>query len=269
VKDVKGTYERIARAIAAYERSAEMNPFSSRFDAFWNAVETRRSMPRAGIPPVHNINMMNMSKFAPIGILDQTELMGLMLFNSKGKCSTCHLLQPHQGSPAPLLTDFRYHNLGIPRNPLNPYYEMPRPWNPDGVNWIDAGLGGFLAKTGGMTDADGASRDYTAFAAENHGKHRTPTLRNVDMRPSGDFVKAYGHNGVFKNLMEVVHFYNCRDVKTPGDGAQQCTDMPPSQATEVSANLNTTDVGNLGLTPMEGMAIIRFMQALSDGYRAP
>jgi cytochrome c peroxidase len=38
------------------------------------------------------------------------------------------------------------------------------------------------------------------------------TLRNVDKRPRPDFVKAYGHNGYFKSLKEIVHFYNTRDT---------------------------------------------------------
>jgi len=32
------------------------------------------------------------------------------------------------------------------------------------------------------------------------------------MRPTPSFVKAYMHNGYFKSLKEVVHFYNTRDV---------------------------------------------------------
>jgi cytochrome c peroxidase len=260
VKDVKGTLERIARSIAAYERSPEVEPFSSKFDLFWqNSVGL--------MPPVQDINMMNMSMFRGRGLDDQ-ELMGLVIFNTKGKCSACHWLTPVGGSQAPLFTDFGYHNLGIPKNPLNPFYTMPRSVNPDGFDWIDPGLGGFLATTAGMTDANGVSRDYTDDVAANMGRHRTPTLRNVDKRPYQGFVKAYGHNGYFKSLMEIVHFYNCRDVKVPGAGAQQCTDMPPAEPPEVAENLNTTELGNLGLTPMEGMALIRFMQTLTDGFSA-
>ena len=48
------------------------------------------------------------------------------------------------------------------------------------------------------------------------GKQKVPTLRNVDLRPEKKFVKAYGHNGYFKSLEEIVHFYNTRDV--PGAG---------------------------------------------------
>ena len=89
------------------------------------------------------------------------------------------------------------------------------------------------------------------YAKENMGKQKVPTLRNVDKRPGNGFTKAYMHNGVFKSLKEVVHFYNTRDVGT--------------WVPEVSENLNT-DVGNLGLTDAEEDAIVAFLKTLSDGY---
>jgi cytochrome c peroxidase len=268
VKEVSGTYEKIARSIAAYERSTEVNPFRSKFDAFWSNVETKRRT-SGGVPQVWMINGMNKTRFAGLG-LSESELMGLVLFNGKGNCSTCHSLRPMHGSAYPLFTDFRYHNLGMPKNPDNPFYDMPRKWNPDGANWIDQGLGAFLAKTAGMSDSNDVSRDYTAYAAENLGKHRTPTLRNVDLRPAPDFVKAFGHNGYFKSLAEIVHFYNLRNVlplcdviDPPRDSMGGATCFPPP---EVAENVNRVDMGNLGLTPQEGMALIAFLKTLSDVY---
>lgn len=38
------------------------------------------------------------------------------------------------------------------------------------------------------------------------GKQKVPTLRNVDLKPSPDFEKAYGHNGFFKSLNDIVFF---------------------------------------------------------------
>lgn len=254
VKDPDGAYERIARSVAAYERSSEVNPFSSKFDVFWDNTRNAR-------PPVPMINMMNWSRFRGKGLSDM-ELMGLAVFNTKGKCSECHWLQPMHGSEYPLFTDFRYHNLGMPRSPQNPFYEMPRRWNPDGKRWIDRGLGAFLATTAGST------HDFSEFAAENLGKHKTPTLRNVERRPYPEFVKAYGHNGYFKSLMEIVHFYNVRDVLPlcvgeliPGEA---CWPEP-----EVAENIDRTRLGDLGLTPSEGMALIQFLKTLDDGYVAP
>ena len=60
------------------------------------------------------------------------------------------------------------------------------------------------------------------------------------------------HNGVFKSLKEVVHFYNTRDVGN----------WPPP---EVPENVNTDELGNIGLTPEEEDAIVAFMETLSDG----
>jgi cytochrome c peroxidase len=255
VKDVDATYERIARAIAAYERSPEVNPFSSRFDAFWDASKGK-------MPPVPMINAMNWTRFRNRGLTD-AELQGLAVFNTKGRCSQCHFLQPMNGSPYPLLTDFRYHNLGIPRSEQNPFYAMPRQWNPDGAGWTDPGLGGFLAGTAGARDADGADRDYRAYADENLGKHKTPTLRNVAKRPEPGFVKAYGHNGYFKSVGEIVHFYNLRDVfPTCGAAGQPGVDCWPEP--EVAENVDPTRLGNLGLTMMEGSNLLLFLETLTD-----
>lgn len=122
------------------------------------------------------------------------------------------------------------------------------------------GLGGFLKNAGYPQEV---------YEAE-WGKHKTVTLRNVDLRPGAGFVKAYGHNGYFKTLKGIVHFYNTRDVKPvcPGPYSEaQALAAGCWPAPEVSANLNTTEMGNLGLTPEEEEAIVAFLKALSDGYR--
>jgi len=208
-------YERIARSIAAYERSAEVNPFSSKYDVY----------------------------LAGEAELTEQEALGLELFEGKAMCSACHISEPGPGGEPPLFTDFTYDNIGVPKNPDNPFYKMPRKWNPDGKKWIDPGLGGFLK---------GAGYPEEMYKVE-WGKHKVPTLRNVDKRPDPSFVKAYGHNGFFKSLEEIVHFYNTRDVeKWP--------------APEVEDNVNRDELGNLGLTPEEEAAIVAFMKTLTDGY---
>ena len=213
-KDVAGTYERIARSIAAYERSSEVNPFSSKYDFYLKGEAT----------------------------LTPQEASGLALFEGKAMCSACHISQPGLDGKPPLFTDFTYDNLGIPKNPKNPFYSAPKSVNRDGKNWVDPGLGGFL-------------QSFLSNYESELGKHKVPTLRNVDLRPTPDFVKAYGHNGYFKSLEEIVHFYNTRDV--PGAG------WP---APEVPQNVNTDELGNLDLTADEEAAIVAFMKTLSDGY---
>ena len=134
----------------------------------------------------------------------------------------------------------------------NPFYNMNtvyldngQPINPLGSAWVDFGLGGFLQKS------DNA--EWKALAGENMGKHRIPTLRNVDKRPGPGVVKAHMHNGFFKSLEDVVHFYNTRDTKT----------WP---APEVNQNIENEFTGNLLLTKDEEKAIVAFMKTLSDGY---
>jgi cytochrome c peroxidase len=179
--------------------------------------------------------------------LTKEEQNGFALFKGKGKCRLCHL----SNGKDPLLTDFTFDNLGIPQNPENPAGVAP--------DFVDPGLGGFLMNYGYPEDV----------YEEEWGKHKVPTLRNVDLRPDSAFVKAYGHNGYFKTLEGIVHFYNTRDVKPECPGAYTeaqalaANCWPPP---EVEENVNTDELGDLGLTPEEEAAIVAFLKTLSDGY---
>jgi cytochrome c peroxidase len=218
--DVLSAYEKIGRSIAAYERSAEVNPFSSKYDYYLKGEVS----------------------------LTAQELRGLALFEGKAMCSACHISQPGKNGEPPLFTDFTYDNLGIPKNPENPFYKAPTSINKDKDAWVDPGLAGFLASAGFPEEV---------WMSEL-GKHKVPTLRNVDKRPYEGFVKAYGHNGFFKSLEEITHFYNTRDVESES--------WP---APEVPVNVNEDELGNLELTPEEEADIVAFMKTLSDGYVPP
>lgn len=173
------------------------------------------------------------------------ERQGWALFTGEAKCSGCHVANGQHA----LFTDYTYDNIGIPKNPENPA----------GLDFTDPGLGGFLE----------TRSDYSSSAAANLGKFKVPTLRNVDLRPSSDFVKAYGHNGYFKSLYGIVHFYNTRDVleTCPGNYTEaQALAADCWPAPEISQNLNTAELGNLGLTLSQEQAIVAFLKTLSDGY---
>ena len=234
LEDIDGTYERIARSIAAFERTAEVNPFSSKFDDFWKNAKD------AGLD-VESIDESNWANYKNLG-LDDSEVEGLMLFNTKGLCAECHVMTSVNGKP-PVFTDFTYDNLGVPKNPQNPFYQMSAEWNKDGKDWVDKGLGAFLETT----------TEFARYAAENYGKQKVPTLRNVDKRPKGDFVKAYAHNGFFKTLKDITRFYNTRDIA--GEN------WPPP---EIKENVNREELGDLGLTEEKEDLIVEFMKTLSD-----
>jgi cytochrome c peroxidase len=163
------------------------------------------------------------------------------------------------GAASPLFTDFTFDNLGVPRNPENPASIA----DPD---WQDPGLAGFLENVAG----------YSQHADANYGKSKVPTLRNValgscEAEPENAdcIVKAYMHNGYFKSLKQVVNFYNTRDTKPVCDGdydVYQAMDEGCWPAPEVAENVNTDELGDLGLTDEEEDALVVWMQAMSDGY---
>jgi cytochrome c peroxidase len=167
------------------------------------------------------------------------ELEGLDLFENKAGCAGCH---PNDGDRA-LFTDFTYDNIGVPSNPQNPALLS-------NASFADLGLGGFL---------NDPSR---------HGAHKVPTLRNIDKRRSVFDVKSYMHNGAFKSLAQVVHFYNTRDVLPTCVGVVLWNDPRFGTscwpAPEVAANVNGDELGNLGLTPKEEAALVAYLKTLSD-----
>jgi cytochrome c peroxidase len=236
---VNAAYGAIGLSAAAYEASREVNQFTSKFDYYLKGM----------------------------AVLTREERKGLAIFSGKGKCTNCHTIGKGAMSMSfratsasgrlrmaenSLLTDFTYDNLGVPKNPENPFYAS----NP---SFIDEGLGGFLS----------TRVDYQMFAPENMGKQKVPSLRNVDKRPFPEFVKAYTHNGYFKTLEGIVHFYNTRDVKPVCPGAfteaqALAADCWPEP--EVSENVNDSELGNLHLTPDQEAAIVAFLKTLSDGF---
>ena len=185
--------------------------------------------------------------FAGAAKLSKEEQRGFALFQGKAQCKRCHPAT----AQAALFTDFSFDNLGLPQNPENPAGVAPA--------FVDPGLGGFL---------ENAGYDEEVYLAE-WGKHKVPTLRNVGLRPDEGAVKAYGHNGYFKSLWQIVHFYNTRDVKPQCEDlftAEEAIDADCWPAPEVAANVNRDELGDLGLTFDEEAAIVAFLEALSDGF---
>ena len=230
-------FDQIGMAMRAYEASPDINAFSSKYDAV-----------RAGS-----------ATFSAL------ERRGYALFDGKARCNECH----RDSGESPLFTDFTADNLGVPRNSALPYYAEDQPdaagyaVNRLGVRYVDDGVGAFLA------GPDNPNRKWAEFADSYRGKFQASSLRNVDQRPRPDFVKAYMHNGYFKSLKQVVHFYNTRDVLArckPNDPGEKLTCWP---APEQPANVNTTQMGHLGLSNADEDAIVAFLKTLTDGYEPP
>jgi cytochrome c peroxidase len=249
------TYDQFALAIAIYEASPDISPFSSKFDYALAHPDQQ--------------------------VLSPDEQAGWDLFHGKAMCNTCHLdgteslagktggkIAPgNVGSKAPLFTDFTSSNLGLPRNLAIPYYNYNKPdkygytANPAGHGFVDRGVGAFIRDPNLNPNAD-----WMPLAPQFDGKFQVSTLRNVDMRPRNDFVKAYMHNGYFKSLKEVVHFYNTRDRLPRCEQGTQGERVTCWPAPEVPQNVDKT-IGNLGLTSDQEDQIVAFLRTLTDGYK--
>jgi cytochrome c peroxidase len=161
---------------------------------------------------------------------------------------------------------------------MNDVYIDGEPINPLGFAWVDPGQGGFIeqlaADDSWRSEANVpasvlalSSPELAKIATATRGKHKVPTLRNVAKRPFDSFPKSYTHNGYFKTLAGLVHFYSTRDVLPPCPG-----DFPESVALtlgcwpppEVSENVNSVEVGDLGLSAADEAALVAFLQTLTD-----
>jgi len=235
-------YDSFALSVSAYEASPEVSPFTSKYDYVQAGNEKFTSQ----------------------------EARGYALFRGKARCNECH----RDGGPGeePLFTDFTASNLGVPRNSaLEFYFEGAldkNGYSPNlqGPAYIDAGVGFFLRKLKSLSGQLNPDAEWITLAPKYDGKFQVPTLRNVDMRPNPQFVKAYMHNGYFKSLKQVVHFYNTRDALPqckPGDPGEKVTCWPPP---ENPANLNKRQLGDLKLSDQEEDDLVAFLKTLTDDY---
>jgi cytochrome c peroxidase len=279
-------YDNWGQSISFYERSKEVSPFSSKFDAF---LKSSTTTPLTG-----------------------DELAGYNLFRGKAGCNTCHLdgrgstQTPGTGADnhpstttgtdtsaradvAPLFTCFGSANLGLPLNPRNAFFYQTTPDffgftpNPFGFGYRDLGMGTFLRS--GFGSGPNPNATWIPFAPSTDGQFQVSTARNAAMAPTkcptteapgipgqGYFQKEFFHNGYIKSLKQLVHFYNTRDLFAqpvtsghcpPGTEKVTCWPMP-----EVSNNMDMS-VGRLDLTDQEENQIVAFLQTLVDGFTTP
>jgi cytochrome c peroxidase len=177
------------------------------------------------------------------------EALGLELFKdrAKGGCDACHRL--NEASPKPersLFTDYGFEAVGSPRN-------ARLPPNRDEKSF-DLGLC--------------ERHDHPHMSDERLcGSFRTPSLRNVALRPS------FMHNGKFTKLRDVVTFYATRGTDPrrwyPARGTFD--DLPESYRSNVKTDRVPYDRGvgeEPRLNDAEIDAIVAFLETLTDAqYR--
>ena len=145
--DTDAAFNQIGLALAAFERSATLQFFSSKYDAMLRKQAT----------------------------FTAPESRGMALFQdpTKGNCAACHLMNADSGKPEDsLFSEFTYYATGIPRNNA-----IPRNSDP---SFYDLGLCG-PERTAPLLPAN----VLPGVTIENFcGKFRMPTLRNVAERPA-------------------------------------------------------------------------------------
>ncbi len=219
-----GVLDDAAKATAAMRMALErfeledttFHPYTSRYDAY---LEDR-------------------------GTLTAQELRGLALFNdtSRGNCGSCHLAAKGADGSHPLLTDYQFEAIGVPRN-----REIAA--NRD-ARFFDLGLCGPL-----RTDAAVGNQTYC-------GMFKTPTLRNVAGR------RAFFHNGRFHSLKETLAFYVERDTdpaKWYGRHAGLAYDDLP---VKLRGNVDRTNLPFASAQPVwnerEMEDVLAFLRTLND-----
>jgi cytochrome c peroxidase len=246
--DVETAYDQVALSIAAFERTQLFGQFSSKYDAYLKECLDLGGKPNdCALGKGPKAREAGRSKFTPLEwdgmqlFMGENNNDGILEKGEGAMCAACHVAEwtaaadyalPVQvpawapdGMVPPVFTDFTYDNLGVPKNE-----EFPLQNN----TGVDLGLG---AVVGDMNE---------------NGKFKVMALRNIGL------TEPYAHNGFFKELEDITHFYNTRDVVAE--------DWPEP---EYPPTVNTDELGNLGLSPEDEDALVEFMKTLSDNYSTP
>lgn len=160
-KSADATYEAVKESIAAFETTDFFSPFDSKYDRYLSGDYR----------------------------LNEQEELGMTLFFSEQftNCNECHLLNKRPLTTKETFSDYRYHNIGVPKNTLL------RTVNNSMPDYVDSGL----LNNPAISDI------------KQKGKFKTPTLRNIAI------TGPYMHNGIFQDLKTVIIFYNQYNSKNP------------------------------------------------------
>lgn len=244
LENVEVAYDQVALSIAAFERTQLFGQFSSKYDAYLASCiadggDKNDCAMRIG-PVAETVGPKLFTKKEWYGLqlfMGENNNDGILEPGEGAMCVGCHVADwtaaadyalpvqvpawAPEGMVPPIFTDFTYDNLGIPKSDDKLLADAP----------VDLGLGFVIGEVG------------------ENGKFKVMTVRNSGMSA------PYGHNGYFKHLKDIVHFYNTRDVPAAGWPAPEYADT-----------VNLDELGNLGLSDKDEDALVKFMMTLSDGY---
>lgn len=225
-RDPQLAFQKVGEAIAAFEKTMVLQPFSSKYD---EVIQGR-------------------SRFTA----QEANGMKLFMDPTRGNCASCHTMNPNSSNPRDsLFTDFAFYATGVPRNKA-----IPRNANP---SFFDLGLCGPDRSKPALTDNVPADVSIEKFC----GTFRMVSLRNVADRT------AWMHNGVFKNLRDVVSFYATRnsDPKRWYGPSGVPNDLPVAYLGNIISDrvpFNRAPSAGPALSEREIDDVVAFLRTLSD-----
>jgi cytochrome c peroxidase len=188
------------------------------------------------------------------GTLTAAEARGLAVFSdaNKGNCAACHYSGAGINGSVAVFTDFSFEAIGVPRN-----NDVPANRRMLGLPVsYDLGI---------CNRADHPPLSSGQFC----GMWKTPTLRNVATR------KVFFHNGKFKSLSDVIHWYNTRDTNPElwypilRGVVQKFDDVPTKYRGNIDtqAPLDGRPAGSQPAMSAQDMQDLEaFLNTLTDGY---
>lgn len=167
--------------------------------------------------------------------LSDAEQRGLDIYSNEadevgaGRCTLCHPIAKEGDNP-PLMTDYSYDNLGVP---------------------VNIALRIKNGKSGSLDE--GLYSNPEVSDTNLKGAFKVASLRNVAV------TGPYMHNGIFKELATVIHFYNTRDIGgiNPETGKMW-------EVGEFHSGRNTDELGNLGLSSAQEDDLVAFLKIFTD-----
>jgi cytochrome c peroxidase len=177
----------------AEERLAQMPDYRNQFQAvFGEEYPTWASALRAVAAYQRTLNSRNVpfDNFlkGDDKAIHNAAKRGYKLFTGKANCVQCH--------DGPLLSDDRYHNLGVPASP--DFLNSPNKQITFRFEQMSKGVPRKLYESA----RDDLGLYYVTKRAGDIGKFRTASLRELKHTP------PYMHNGIFKTLTEVIDCYD-------------------------------------------------------------
>jgi cytochrome c peroxidase len=198
---VTRVFVNLGKSIEAYERGIRYGP--SRFDHYVAGLADSVETP--GSPRVQ---------------LSRDERAGARLFIGRAQCTRCH--------SGALLTDDQFHNVGV---------GAAQPVDSGRIVGIRLANASEFNCAGRYSDASANACAELRYAKRSGpdlvGAFRTPSLRNVALRP------PYGHDGEFASLAAVLDHYNLAPAATVGHSELEALHLTRAELRQLEAFLHT------------------------------